>query len=93
MSHDDGSLAFLLLAGFALLASLLLALLFVFIVRRVFGVAPSRGLAYSFAAQAALVVLLFVSIAVRYEGLALLVGLLAPVALVHAVIAPFFRTA
>ncbi|MCC7280748.1 MAG: hypothetical protein IT556_00110 [Acetobacteraceae bacterium] len=93
MNHDDGTLAFLLLAGAALLASLLLALLFILVARRAFGAAKPRALAYSFAAQAALVVLLFLSMAARYEGIALLVGLLAPVALVHAAIAPFFRKA
>jgi len=92
MSHDDGTLAFALLAGFALLASLLCALLFIFVARRVFGATRPRALAFSFAAQAALVALLWLSMAARYEGLALLVGLLAPVALIHAVIAPFFKT-
>jgi hypothetical protein len=93
VNHNDGTLAFVLLAAFALLASLLLALLFIFVARRAFGTTKPRALAYSFAAQAALVCLLWLSMVARYEGIALLVGLLAPVALVHAVIAPFFRPA
>ena len=74
-----------------LLASLLLALLFTFVARRAFGATKPRALAYSFAAQAALVTLLFLSMAARYEGIALLVGLLAPVSLIHALLAPFCK--
>lgn len=93
MSHDDGSLAFLLLAGAALLASYLCALLLRLIGRRALNLSKPYALAFSFVVQSALVLLLFLSMAARYDGIALLVGLLAPVALIHAVLAPFSRKA
>jgi hypothetical protein len=84
-------IAFGLLAGAALLASLLLALLFVFVARRFFQLPAQRALAFSFAAQAALILAVWLAVEDPRDGLRFYIFILAPVALTHLLIAPFLR--
>lgn len=86
-------IAFAVLAGAALLASLLFALGFVFVARRFFGLPAGQALALSFAAQAILILLAWLGLEDPRDGLRFYIFILAPVALVHLLLAPFFRKA
>lgn len=88
-AEGGGMLALGLLVGLALTASLAVALLCVLLLRRLARLPTPRALAVSFAIQAVLVLLLWLGMASRHEGIALLLALIAPVALTHAAIAPF----
>jgi hypothetical protein len=86
-------IAFAVLAGAALLLSLLFALLFVWVARRFFQLAPQRALAFSFATQAVLILAAWLAIEDPRDGLRFYIFILAPVALVHLLLAPFIRKA
>jgi hypothetical protein len=90
---DGWLLAVAILAGAALLASIAFALLFAWVARRFFGLPSSRALAFSFATQAAVILLAWLAVDDPRDGLRLHVVLLAPVALAHLLIAPFLRQA
>jgi hypothetical protein len=81
------------LAGGALLASLLLALLFVFVARRAFAVPARRALVLSAAAQAIATLAIWLAVEDPTDGLRFYAFILAPIALSHILILPFLRKA
>jgi hypothetical protein len=86
-------IAFAVLAGGALLASLLFALLFTWVARRFFNLPAQRALAFSFIAQAVLILVAWLAIEDPRDGLRFYIFILAPIALTHLLLAPFLRKA
>jgi hypothetical protein len=80
-------IAFGVLAGGALLASLVLAVLFVLVARRR-GVVPARAIAISFAVQAVLVLVAWLAVEDPRDGLRFYVFILAPLAVAHLLLLP-----
>jgi hypothetical protein len=86
---DRWLIAFGLLAGSALLASLLLAVVFVLLARR--RMPSHRAIALSFATQAVLVLIAWLAVEDPRDGLRFYVFILAPLAVAHLLLLPFFR--